>query len=115
MENKKKKILFVCTVNKMRSLTAQEIFKDSEKYEVKSAGTDKSATQVINEELINWADTILVMEKSHRNYIRNKFYNLYKKKTITCMYIPDEYDYMSKDLISILKNKMKDLEEKKLI
>jgi hypothetical protein len=33
-------ILFVCTINKMRSLTAERIYQKDERFKVKSAGTD---------------------------------------------------------------------------
>ncbi len=111
----KKKILFVCTVNKMRSLTAEKIYQDDKRFEVKSAGTEKSATTVINQELLEWADSVIVMEKYHRNYIQNKFPEIYKKKKIVCLYIVDEYFYLQQELIIILRQKMESLYKRDLI
>jgi len=104
--NEKTKILFVCTVNRMRSATAHKIFESDERFEVKSAGTDKTASTVLTSELLNWADAVVVMEKTHRNIIQKKFKDVYKVKRITCLYIPDDYDFMQPELISILQERV---------
>ncbi len=106
MPNQKLKILFVCTVNRMRSATAEKIFEKDDRFEVKSAGTDKTANTVLSAELLNWADSVVVMEKIHRNYIHKKFKDIYQTKRITCLYIPDQYDFMQPELISILNLKV---------
>ena len=100
------KILFVCTENKLRSRTAEAILKGSE-HEVRSAGISKSAVQQVTKELLEWADIIFVMEKSHRNTIHKRFPDLYQRKKIECLYIPDEYDYMDPGLVLVLKKKLK--------
>ncbi|MEO0469031.1 MAG: hypothetical protein AAF206_05380 [Bacteroidota bacterium] len=48
----KKKILFICIVNRMRSATAHEIYQDDPRFEVKSAGTDPSAKQPMTADLL---------------------------------------------------------------
>jgi predicted protein tyrosine phosphatase len=106
MPNQKLKILFVCTVNRMRSATAEKIFEKDDRFEVKSAGTDKTANTVLSADLLNWADSVVVMEKIHRNYIHKKFKDVYQTKRITCLYIPDHYDFMQPELISILNLKV---------
>jgi len=103
------KILFVCTVNRMRSATAHRIYENDSRFEVKSAGTDKTANVVLSEELLNWADAIVVMEKNHRNFIRDKYIKLYNSKKIVCLYIPDDYDYMQPELVAILREKFEDV------
>ncbi len=114
-ENHKLKLLFVCTVNRMRSATAHEIYKNDNRFEVKSAGTDKTANTVLTIDILNWADSIVVMEKYHRSYIRKHFPAIYNTKRIVCLYIPDEYDYMQAALIAILKDKIEDVYTRKLI
>ncbi len=49
----KLKILFVCTVNRMRSLTAHKIYENDDRFDVKSAGTDKTANNVLTDDLVN--------------------------------------------------------------
>ena len=112
---KKKKLLFVCTVNRMRSATAHKIYENDERFDVKSAGTDKTATTILNDEILNWADSIIVMEKHHRNYIRKYFPEIYKNKKIVCLYIPDDYDYMQSELVGILKHKVEDVYKRGLV
>ena len=67
MEKNKLKLLFVCTINRMRSATAHKIFEEDNRFEVKSAGTDRLASTVLSSDLLDWADAIIVMEKIHRN------------------------------------------------
>jgi predicted protein tyrosine phosphatase len=93
----------------MRSATAHKIYQRDSRFEVKSAGTDKTANTILSEDLLNWADAIIVMEKSHRNFIRNNYPKMYNVKKIVCLYIPDEYDYMQPELIAILKEKFEDV------
>src|SRR5687768_11337452 len=85
MESGKLKLLFVCTINRMRSATAHKIFQDDNRFEVRSAGTDSLATTVLSSDLLDWADAIIVMEKIHRNRIREKFPKHYERKKIVCL------------------------------
>ena len=111
----KLKILFVCTINRMRSATAHAIFQDDERFEVRSAGTDKEANVVLSRDLLQWADSILVMEKHHRNFIRRNYPDIYNAKKIVCLYIEDEYDFMQPELILVLQQKMDDVYKRGLI
>lgn len=111
----KRKFLFVCTANKLRSATAYEIYKGDDRFEVKSAGTDLSATIPLTATLLAWADAIVVMEKHHRSFIRKKHPEIYKSKKIVCLYIPDDYDFMDKELIGILKTKFEDVYSRGLL
>ena len=80
-----------------------------------SAGTDTSAATVLTSELMDWADAIIVMEKSHRSFIRSKHPGYYNTKKIVCLYIPDEYEYMQPELIAILKDKVDDVHKRGLL
>ena len=104
---KKIKLLFVCTENLQRSPTAEELFKNSEKYEAKSVGTSFSAIKRINESAVKWADKIFVMEKNHKDYIESNFQKLMKKEIII-LNIPDVYYRNDPELIKILKEKLKE-------
>jgi predicted protein tyrosine phosphatase len=115
MQGKKLKILFVCTVNRMRSATAHKIFESDRRFEVDSAGTDKSANAVLEPEHLEWADVVVVMEKYHRNFIRKKYPEYYSKKKIVCLYIPDDFDFMQPELITILNDKVEDVYRRGLL
>lgn len=97
-------ILFVCSRNKWRSRTAENIFRNSQEHPVKSAGTEAQAIIKVSEKLINWADLIFVMEKKHRERLKDKFGNLIDNKRIIILNIPDDYKYMDEELIEVLKN-----------
>ena len=111
----KKKILFVCTVNRMRSATAHKIYEHDARFEIKSAGTSYQAQTVLDNALLDWADTIVVMEKEHRNFIQRRFPNIYASKKNVCLYIPDEYDFMQPELIDLLKAKFEDFYRRRLL
>ncbi|WP_103108892.1 low molecular weight protein tyrosine phosphatase family protein [Brevibacillus reuszeri] len=100
------KILFICSRNKWRSLTAQKIFHGVNNSDVRSAGTEENARIKVTIGHIGWADVIFVMEKKHVRRLKDKFgVNLSKKKVI-CLGIPDDYEYMDGDLIEILKSRV---------
>ncbi len=111
----KRRILFVCTVNRMRSITAEKIYQRDERFIVSSAGTDKTADTILTREILDWADTIVVMEKHHRNFIREHFPEIYESKKIVCLYIPDEFYFMQPELITTLQMKFEDVYRRGLV
>lgn len=95
--------MFICSRNKWRSLTAETIFKNSSKLNVKSAGTENSARIVINSKMITWADMIFVMEKHHKEKLLLKFPNETENIEIIILEIPDNYKFMDPELIEEIK------------
>ena len=100
------KLLFVCSENRLRSPTAEAVFSEYEGVEAIGAGTNSDAETPVSGDLIEWADTILVMEKSHRNKISKKFREQLKGKKLAVLDIPDHYDCMQPELIALLKTKV---------
>ncbi len=96
-------ILFVCSRNKWRSRTAEEIFKNHGQHQIRSAGTASSARIPLSQKLINWADLIFVMEKRHKVIMLERFTVGNDADRIIIMDIPDEYTFMDEELIVILK------------
>lgn len=101
-------ILFVCSRNKWRSATAETIYKNHPEHQVRSAGTEPSARIKLNAKHVIWADLIFVMEKKHKQRIEEKFSEEIADKKIVVMDIPDEYQYMDKELIEELNLKTLD-------
>lgn len=101
-----KKLLFVCSQNRLRSPTAEAVFSEYEGLEVTSAGVDREAEVPLSGEAIQWADIIFVMEKSHRNKLSKKFQPWLKGKRVICLDISDEYEYMEPALVELLKKKV---------
>ncbi|KEQ21669.1 low molecular weight protein tyrosine phosphatase family protein [Paenibacillus tyrfis] len=100
------KLLFVCSRNKWRSLTAEKIFHGINGYDVRSAGTEDSARIKVTSGHVGWADIIFVMEKKHVRRLRDKFNNELLNKKFICLDIHDDYQYMDEDLIEILKSRV---------
>lgn len=70
-----KKVLFVCTANIQRSPTAENLFQGWKGiWEAKSAGiTPEPDGKRLTQELLDWADIVIVMETMHGRYIRTHF------------------------------------------
>lgn len=98
------KILFICSQNKWRSLTAEKLYAGFSGYAVKSAGTEAGARVRVTAGLLGWADLIFVMETKHRDRLRQKF--AIPSKSVICFHIDDDYEYMHPELIELLLVKL---------
>jgi predicted protein tyrosine phosphatase len=101
-----KRVLFVCSQNRLRSPTAEQVFSNRPGFEVASAGTDPAADTPVSPELLEWADVIFVMERAHRNRLMKRFRPHLKAKRIVCLDIPDEFEYMAPVLVKLLEAKV---------
>ena len=101
-----KKLLFVCSENRLRSPTAEAVFSTYDGVEAIGCGTNLSAETPLSGDLVEWADVILVMEKSHRNKVSKKYRELLKGKRLVCLDIPDNYECMQPELIRLLEAKV---------
>ncbi len=97
------KILFVCNQGMYRSRTAEDLFK--KEYETQSAGI-YSHRNPLNDEKLDWADLVVVMEPHQRKFIGENFPKEYLKKRIICLEIHDVYNYKDEKLVKILKEKI---------
>lgn len=100
------RILFVCTANKLRSPTAEDVFRDTPGIEVISAGTDSEAPRPLTKELVASADMIFAMETHHRERIRKKFKQRPPDNRIVTLHIPDEYERGDPALVAHLHEKV---------
>ena len=96
----------MCDHNRLRSPTAQSVFGDNPRIEARSAGIRTDATAAVTRELLEWADLTFVMERSQRNLIRKQFGDVFQRKRIVCLYIPDEYDFMDPALVRLLTERV---------
>lgn len=101
-----KHVLFVCSQNRLRSPTAEQIFADYPGIECASAGLNNDAENPVTPELLEWAELIFVMEKTHRNKLSTKFKKHLLNKRVICLDIPDDYEFMDPTLIRILQSKV---------
>ncbi len=68
-------VLFICTANLQRSPTAENLFRNWRgRWETKSAGImPEPEGTLLTQELIDWADLILVMEPVHAHFVNAHF------------------------------------------
>jgi predicted protein tyrosine phosphatase len=101
-----KRLLFVCSQNRLRSPTAEQVFADHPAMECASAGTNQDAEVPLTPELVEWAEVIFVMEKAHLNKVNRKLRPYLANKRVICLDIPDRFEFMDPELIRLLKVKV---------
>lgn len=101
-----RKLLFICSRNKFRSLTAEKLYEGLPGYEARSAGTQPEARVKVTAGLLGWADIIFCMEKSHRQRLQTRFPDALEGKELIVLHVPDDYPYMDPSLIEELLAKL---------
>lgn len=92
-------VLFVCSMNKWRSPTAEKIYGRRSDITTRSCGTNRKARVSASSKLLSWADMVLVMEDKHRRRLLADFPGDMEHKTIHVLDIPDDYQFMDPQLI----------------
>lgn len=107
-----RKVLFVCTANLQRSPTGENLFQGWKGiWEAKSAGImPEPSGRLLTQELVDWADLILVMEGYHSDYIRSHFQ--FSPAKIRILNIPDRFFRGDPELVSLLQKKVPPILEK---
>ncbi len=97
------KLLFLCSRNKQRSLTAERLFDGWDGHQARSAGTEEGARIRVTAGHLGWADVVLVMEKKHLRRIQAKFADALRGKRVVCLHVPDHYGFMDEALVERLE------------
>ncbi|CUI03531.1 low molecular weight protein tyrosine phosphatase family protein [Massilia sp. P8910] len=97
--------LFICSQNRLRSPTAEQVFAGWPGVETDSAGLGGDASVPLSPEQIAWATIVFVMEKAHRRRLGERFRAHLNGKKVICLDIADNYSYMQPELVSILEAK----------
>lgn len=100
-----RRILFVCSRNRRRSPTAEQVFGTWPSLETDSAGLADDADMPLSAGQLAWADLIVVMEAAHRRRLQARHRARLKGKRVVCLDIPDRYDFMQPALIALLLKK----------
>lgn len=103
--NERPNLLVVCGRNKRRSRTAEYIFKNDKRFNIRSVGLSPKSERQIKEGDIEWADFIFVMEDGHRARITETFRHM-ELPEIEVFHIEDEYEYLNAELIEILTDRI---------
>ena len=101
-----RRLLFLCSRNQLRSPTAEAICQGIEGIEATSAGTNNDAEQPLTGDLIEWADIIFAMERAHQKRLTARFGRQLAGKEVRVLGIPDDYEYMQPELVSLLKRRL---------
>ena len=105
------KVLFICTANRMRSLTAEEearkMYPD---HEFKSCGTSKAKARVfMTDDLLRWADHVIFMADTNYAYaVKNNREALNSAKTVRIMGLLDQYKYRDPRFIQLFRTTFPD-------
>ncbi len=102
----KKRVLFVCRENRVRSLTAEQIYRGRPDLEVRSAGIAEYAAVPLTRDLVEWADQVFVFTKQQRKVVEERYADACDGKTVVCLHLPDIFEYKSPKLIMKLTGKL---------
>jgi len=97
-----KRALFICSRNRLRSPTAEQVFAAWPGVETDSAGLADDAEVPLEPEQLAWADIVFVMEKRHRARLAARFSRHLQGKQVICLDIPDDYSFMQPELVQLL-------------
>ncbi len=99
-------VLFLCSQNKLRSPTAEQVFAGYPGIACTSAGLNHDAENPLTPELLAWAELIFVMEKAQRTKLTSRFREHLHGQRVVCLNIPDNYRYMQPELVALLEKKV---------
>ncbi len=102
----KKRVLFVCRENRVRSRTAEQVYRGRPDLEVRSAGIAEHAAVPLTPELFDWADLVFVFSKRQKRVIEARFGDRSDRKRIVCLRLPDRFEYKSSKLVMELTGRL---------
>ena len=94
-------VLFVCTLNRGRSVAAERLYRRTPGMAVRSAGIDPRSVRQVSVSDVSWADQIIVFEAIHEQWIRDTFSG--DLPSICNIGIPDEFTRDDPRLIAELR------------
>lgn len=98
------KLLFVCSRNRLRSPTAERVFRGRPGVEVRSRGLAASARTRLSEADLGWADVVFVMEETHLRQLRREHPDLTGDRQVHVLDVPDDYQLMDPELVQMLED-----------
>jgi predicted protein tyrosine phosphatase len=99
-------LLFICSQNRWRSLTAERLFDGHPTVQARSAGTEPGARVRVAAGHLGWAEVVFVMEKRHADRLRAKFADELRGKTVVNLRIPDDYQFQDAALVTVLRERL---------
>ena len=96
------RVLFLCAMNKQRSATAAQLYRNDARLAVRSAGLRTDARHRVSDQDLEWAEVVFVMEREHLATLRTRFSHLVLPP-VEVLDIPDDYEYMDVHLQEMLR------------
>ena len=97
------RVLFVCAMNKQRSVTAERLYRNDPRLDVRSAGVRSDAVRRVREADLKWADVVFVMEREQKKWIVEHFRE-FDLPEIDVLEIPDVFEVMDPRLQEMLRS-----------
>lgn len=96
-----KKVLCVCSAGLLRSPTAAVVLSQEPfNFNTRAAGIGDYALVKVDDVLLEWADEIVCMDMDQVEQLVKM-----TDKVITCLEIPDKYDYRQPELVALIKER----------
>lgn len=96
------RVLFVCALNQWRSPTAEHLYRNDARLEVRSAGIRAQARRRVSEADLAWADIVFTMDREQKQWIVQQFRGT-PLPPIVDLDIPDDLVYMDVRLQEALR------------
>jgi len=96
-------VLFVCSLNRCRSATAERVFRKREDLDVRSAGTNIDALVRVSRRMLDWADIIFTMDDTQRQSLERMFPSHKALPGLICLGIADDYSFLQPELVELLE------------
>ena len=109
-QGKPNRVLTVCSGGVLRSPTAAVLLTQPPyNFNTRSCGTEEYALIPITEELVYWADEIVVAAYGHLDKVEAMIKQAYiedeSQPLVHVLDIPDDFDYMDPEMILIMREK----------
>ena len=101
-EKSRLRVLFVCALNQWRSPTAETLYRNDARLEVRSAGLRSNAIRPLSDADIAWAEIIFVMDREQKEWLQERF-RTQEIPRIHSLDIPDTLVYMDPKLQRLLR------------
>lgn len=103
--SEKPNVLVVCGRNKRRSRTAEYIFKNDQRFNIRSVGLSARSEREIKVKDVDWSDIIFVMDDQQSSRVKSTYKSL-DIPLVEVLHIEDNYEYLNKDLTDMLTEKI---------
>jgi predicted protein tyrosine phosphatase len=90
-------------MNKQRSVTAEQLYRNDARLDVRSAGVRSDANRRVSGGDLLWAEIVFCMEPDHKAWIAERFQHL-ALPPIEVLDIPDDFECMDAELQTMLRS-----------